>query len=159
MTDLATALADTSKLEPYQGRDVLRTSIAIRNAGDGLSEAMGIDPNTLDIGSTVYVVLECVVDAHDHKRIKDLDALELVQVLKAGTATLIDRDEVHEAVARQAEKIKRAKEDAAGVKRLPYTEELQDAHDAGQHTELVEGCPSCDAEIAAEAAERNGNGS
>lgn len=156
MTDLATALAnDGSKLEGYKGRDVLRTTIAIRNAGDGLSEAMAIDPEELPIGSTVYVVLECEVDKHTHAPIKEApDCLTLKQVLKAGTATLVDASLVSQMLDEQADKITRAKEAAAGVSRLPYGEELQRAHEAGDHADgLVEGCPTCDAERDAEESE------
>lgn len=147
MTDLATALADKTKLTPYQGRDVLNTSIAIRNAGDGLSEAMGIDPVELAIGTKVTVVLECEVKAHDYQRIKDTDALTLTQVLKAGTATLIDADVVREALAEQEDRILRAREAAKGIVRLPTGDELDREHGDGLHAgELVAGCPSCDAE-------------
>jgi hypothetical protein len=36
VTDLATATADTSALPPYQGQQVARTTISIRNAGGAL---------------------------------------------------------------------------------------------------------------------------
>lgn len=180
MTDLANALADTSQLSPYQGKDVLRTSIAIKGAGDGLSEAMGIDPEELAIGSRGVLVLEFVVEAHKHKPIKDTNALSLEQILKAGTATLIDSDVVQSALAAQREKIDKAKADASGQPRLvdtsgtlnpeaiangappangdedPPDEVLLRHHAAGQHKELVEGCPACDREVAAAKAEAAG---
>lgn len=179
MTDLANALADTSQLSPYQGKDVLRTSIAIKGAGDGLSEAMGIDPQELAIGSRGVLVLEFVVEAHKHKPIKDTNALSLEQILKAGTATLIDSDVVQAALAAQREKIDKAKADASGQPRLvdtsgtlnpeaiaggatadgdedPPDEVLLRHHGAGQHKELVEGCPACDREVAAAKAEAAG---
>lgn len=147
MSDLAAALASSERLSSYKGRDVLNTAISIRNAGDGLSEAMAIDPEELEIGTTVYVVLECEVDKHTHAPIKEApDCLTLKQVLKAGTATLVDASLVSKLLNDQAEKIRRAKEDAAGVNRLPYGDELQAQHDEGKHTELVDDCPSCDAE-------------
>ena len=177
MTDLANALADTSKLSPYQGKDVLRTSIAIKGAGDGLSEAMGIDPEELAIGSKGVLVLEFVVEAHKHKPIKDTNALSLEQILKAGTATLIDSDVVQAALAAQREKIDKAKADASGQPRLVDTSGVlnpdaiphagADAdedtaeevalrhHAAGQHKELTDGCPACDNERAAVAKEQD----
>lgn len=153
MTDIASALAAGS-LPEYGGSPVARTTISIRNAGDGLSQGLAIDPTVLPIGSTQYVVLECVVHGHDHDRIldrgNDTGLLVLDQVLKAGTGTLIDPELVQHVVAAQAEKITRAKEAAAGVARLPYPDELDKAHDNGDHTDLVEGCPQCDSEVAAE---------
>lgn len=158
MTDTAAALADTTKLPDYMGRPVVRSTISIRNAGDGLSEGLAIDPQVLEPGAKVYVVLECVVHAHDHDRLldkgNDTGLMVLDQVLKAGTGTLIDADVVREAIAEQAERITRAKEAAAGLARLPYPDELQKQHDEGTHAEgLVDGCPACDAEVIAAADE------
>lgn len=155
MTDLAAALADTSSLPDYQGRKVARTTISIRNAGDGLSEGLSIDPQVLPLGATVHVVLECTVVGHDHDVMKQApDLLVLDQVLKAGTGTLIDSDVVKEAITQQADRIQRAKDEAAGRTRLPLPDELQAQHDEGGHADgLVPGCPSCDDEAAAEAAE------
>lgn len=162
MTDLATALADTSQLPPYGGKAVVRTAIKITNAGDGLSQGLAIDPQVLALGETHYVVLECVVDSHEHDRIldrgNDTGLVVLNQVLKAGTGTLIDKELVASVIAEQATRIEaakdaalRAKEEAEGIQRIPYGDELQDAHDKGEHADgLVPNCPSCDAELAAQ---------
>lgn len=164
MTDLATALADNSALQPYRGRDVLRTTIAVRNAGDGLSEAMGIDPQELAIGSKVVLVLECEVKGHDYEPIPNTQALMLKQVLRAGTATIIDADVVQDALVAQREKIDKARAEASGQPRLidtsgavtseanvrdnpdeePEDEVLLRHHAAGQHSDgPVEGCAAC----------------
>jgi hypothetical protein len=164
MTDLATALADNSALQPYRGRDVLRTTIAVRNAGDGLSEALGIDPQELAIGSKVVLVLECEVKGHDYEPIPNTQALVLKQVLRAGTATLIDADVVREALHAQRERIDKAKAEASGQPRMidtsgqvtpegdvtgnpdeePEDEVLLRHHAAGRHSEgPVEGCAAC----------------
>lgn len=165
MTDLATALADTTQLPTYGGKPVTRTAIKITNAGDGLSQGLAIDPQVLALGDTHYVVLECIVDSHEHDRIMDKNndtgLLVLNQVLKAGTGTLIDKELVAEVIAEQATRIeaareaaKLAKEQAEGIQRIPYGEELQEAHQKGEHAEgLVPNCPDCDAEVAAQAAE------
>jgi hypothetical protein len=168
MTDLPTAMADNSKLSPYQGKDVLRTSISIRGAGDGLSEAMGIDPQELAIGAKGVLVLEFVVEGHKHKPIKDTNALSLEQILRAGTATLIDPDVVKAALDAQREKIDAAREAASGQARMldtslkvtgagdeePEDEVLLRNHGLGSHRDaLMDGCPACDNERAAEAAE------
>lgn len=158
MTDLASAMADTTKLPAYAGLPVVRTAIKVTNAGDGLSQGLAIDPEVLPLGSRVYVVLECVVDSHEHDRVldkgSDTGLLVLNQVLKAGTGTLIDGAVVREAIAQQAERIQRAKDEAAGRARLPLPDELQAQHDEGEHAAgLVPGCPTCDAEAGAAGAE------
>src|SRR5688500_16882470 len=53
-TDAAGALAPTDHLTPFDGRQVLRTSIAVSNAGDGLSEALRIDPREFHHGEVVH---------------------------------------------------------------------------------------------------------
>lgn len=163
MTDLARALADTSALHPFDGRDVLRTTIAVTNAGDGLSEALGVDPREFRHGEKVYVVLETTVNKVRFDPIKDTDCLARVHVLKAGAATIVDEAVVKAQIARQKERIARAKEEAAGIARLPGVDDetdeeraLADAHANGEHSDLVDGCPDCDNEVAAEEAERRG---
>lgn len=155
MTDLATALAsDPNGLGDFEGRTILSTTIQVTNAGDGLSDAMKIDPVVMHHGETVYVVLECEVSKVRFDPIKDTQGVARVHVLKAGTATLIDGAAVEDALDAQREKIARAKEAAQGVARLPTDEELAYQHGEGAHSEgLVDGCPECTAELDAMDAE------
>lgn len=166
MTDLATALAvDPTKLSQFDGRDVLRSTIAITKAGDGLSEAMAIDPQEFHHGERVFVVLECAVSKVRFDPIKDTQALTRVHVLDAGLSTIVDEDVVRSVLDQQAERIEQAKiaaERAAGIHRLPFggdkgawdeeQETLALAHGEGEHQELVSGCPLCDQEVEAAAA-------
>lgn len=160
--DLARALADTSKLSRFDGRDVLRTTIAITNAGDGLSEAMAVDPRELHLGERVRVVLDCEVAKVRFDPIKGTDALARVHVLRAGDATIVDDDLVEEHLRVQRERIAVAKEQAAGIVRLPGVDEapgseedrLANEHVNGEHVDLVDGCPDCDNEAAAVAEEK-----
>lgn len=61
------------------------------------------------------IVLEYVVTKIGFTEVKDTDVLNRVHTLKAGTAVIIDREVVAEALDAQALKIERAK----GVERLP----------------------------------------
>lgn len=103
-------------LHKFEGREVIGTKVKITGAGDGLSQALAIDPEELSLGETVYVVLECVVDKVIHERVKDTEALTRVQSLKAGTATLVDKSLVDEKLEAQRVKIERAR----GVERLDF---------------------------------------
>jgi len=144
----------TPDLGAFDGKDVLRTTIAVTNAGDGLSDALKVDPKLLHLDDKVYVVLECDVAKIRFEPIKDTDALSRVHVLKAGTATLVDADLVRDQLNEQAERILRAKEAEAGITRLPYNDELQAQHDLGEHADgRVAGCPECDEEAELEADE------
>jgi hypothetical protein len=109
-------------LTPYQGIATLGSTVSIRNTGDGLSHAMKVDPVELKIGSKVYVVLECEVEKHRHEAaIADAPTagLTLVNMLKAGRATLVDAELVATALDEQTKRL----EEAEGVQRLPGTDE------------------------------------
>jgi glucokinase len=163
MTDIATALAATpGNLSSFDGLDVLRATIAVTGAGDGLSEAMKVDPQEFHHGEELYVVLKCEVAKVRFDPIKDTDALIRVHILKAGDATIVDKALVGPLVAEQAERIRLAKEAAAGVRRLEFadqdeeTEEdvLHRQHEQGVHEDGTrDNCPDCEAELALEAQE------
>lgn len=149
MTDLASALADTSQLSAFDGRDVIRTTVAVTNAGDGLSEAMSIEPREMHHGQRVYLVLECEVSKIRFDPVKDTNALTRVHVLRAGNASLVDADLVKKHLDEQAERIQRAKDAASGQGRLDdeaasLSAELLAAHEEGQHAGLPHpNCPTC----------------
>lgn len=105
-----------TKLHKFEGRETLTTKVKITNAGDGLSEALSIEPEELPVDAKVYVVLECEVDAITFKRVKDTRQNVRLQVLKAGNATLVDKDLVFGLLEEQRVKIEKAK----GVERLDF---------------------------------------
>lgn len=159
-TELLAAMADTSQLPTFDGKQVARTTVAVTNAGDGLSQAMAVDPQVMHLGDRGYLVLEYEVSKVGHVPIQDTDLLTRVHTLRAERATLVDADLVQEHLERQSERIVRAREAAAGIQRLPgqevdpTVEELEEAHGAGLHaTGLVDRCPQCQEELEAMAAE------
>ena len=101
-------------LDAFEGTQVLKTAIALTNAGDGLSKAMSIDNEELHIGETVHVVIECEVTAVGFDKVKDTDALVRKQKLKAGRATLVDGKLVEDVLDQMSQRL----EEAAGIKRL-----------------------------------------
>lgn len=108
-------------LPDYGGKQVLRTKVSIRNAGDGLSEGLQVEPILYEIGTRLTVVLDVEVVKHNHGplRGKDTDYLEVEQVLRASTAVVTEATGIRKALDRQRAKIDRAREAAAGVERLP----------------------------------------
>lgn len=105
-----------AKLSPFDGREVLGAGVTIRNAGDGLSQAMGVDPVELHHSEEVTIAVRCVVDKVRFDPVKDTEGLRRIHVLKAGDASIIDDALVAEALDAQRVKI----EEARGVKRLPF---------------------------------------
>ena len=146
---------DPAVLGAYDGKPVLTTSVAVTHAGDGLSEALGIAPQQFGIGEKVFLLLETTCLDHRHRPIKDApNSLNLLQRLKAGTATIVTEAFAASHLDEQRRLIQEAKDRAEGRIGLLSPEELQAAHEAGQHAEAtVPNCPPCDAEAAAVAEE------
>lgn len=135
-----------TNLGTFEERQITKTTIAIRNAGDGLSQAMAIDPKLLHQGDTVFVVMECKVGPVSFDPIKDSET-ECVRkhVLRAGAATIVDAALVEKAVTEQTARILEAREKEAGIQQLPTPEKLTKDHDKGKHDESPYiGCPVCD---------------
>lgn len=110
------AKASTTKNRSFEGRDVVGMKVAITNAGDGLSEAMLVDPIELHVGDKVFVVLEGEVTKVAHTVVKDTDVLNRVQTIRAGVATLVDEKLVKEVLDAQRLALEKAK----GVERLDF---------------------------------------
>jgi len=106
------------ELGEYEGRDVLRSEIVIKNAGDGLSDPLGLDPIALHHDDIVYVVLKCEVTDVSHPRIKDTGCLRRKHTLVTQEALIIDGQLVAGLLDQQRQRIRLAKgqptlEDAA----------------------------------------------
>lgn len=101
--------------DTFDGRDVIMTSVAVTNAGDGLSQSLAVDPREIHIGDSGVIALEYVCTKVGFVEIKDTECLNRVATLRAGAATVIDRAVVAEHLEAQALKIEKAK----GTQRLP----------------------------------------
>ena len=99
-------ISHTITLTPYRDHNVVGATVQIRNTGDGLSDAMAVAPIELELGTKVHVVLECTVEKHRYDPIKDdPNALILVNMLKAGRATIVPKSMVNKALNTQEEAI------------------------------------------------------
>ena len=114
-----------SALGTFDDKDVLSTSIAITSAGDGLSKALAVDPQLLHHGEKVYVVLECEVTNVSFPPVKDTDGVSRKHTLKAGMATIVDKELVADVLDAQLAKL----EEAAGITRLPFEGDQSDPAD------------------------------
>lgn len=142
---LVTPLEKLEKLTPFEGRPVLGVGIEIPSAGGGLRDALTIDPAEFHYGETVFVVIEGKVGKIRFDPIADAgESVRRVHVLDTQAATIAERETVERLLDEQAKRI----EEAKGLARLPFGDELQEAHERGEHAEgLVEGCPDCDHEV------------
>lgn len=124
--ELAAALAtDPHALGTHHGEPVIKSSIAIKNAGDGLSKAMKIEPQLLEPRSTVMVLLECEVGPETYSPIPDTNCWALTQNLIAGTATIVNDQASERKLRTAANKVAQLAEQKKGVQRIPGTENAQ----------------------------------
>lgn len=107
-------------LAEFEGHDVVGATIQVTNAGDGLSEALKIDPVEYEHGETVFVVLQTTVAKVRFDPSKDdKEKLVRVHVLKTGVATPVDESQIRGIIAKHRKKL----EEAEGVSKLPGLDE------------------------------------
>lgn len=120
MPEAAATVRTPIELEPFEGAEVIGAGIQVTKAGDGLSEALGIEPQAFHLGERLYVVLEVEVAKIRYEEVKDTSALRRLHTLEAKGATFVDASLVSDLVDAQREAILKAKEAAAGIERLPF---------------------------------------
>lgn len=102
------------ELGQFEGKEVLATSVAVTNAGDGLSQALAVDPQILHQGDRGAILLEYEVAKVRFDPVKDTNGLTRIHILKAKTGTLLDLEEAREKLDAQRARI----EEAEGVLQL-----------------------------------------
>lgn len=162
-------------LDPFEGEPVSSAGMEIPGAAGGLREAMKLDPVQLHKGQRVIVVLDTTVEKIRFDPLKDSDGWKRVHILgvEQGLIAAVsggdDGDEldggeaaqfIDALLAEQRLRIKAARDAYENDLRRAkgqYTieEEAAEAeHLDGQHVGgLRDGCPECDKERAALAAE------
>lgn len=115
-------------LHKFEGKEVIGTKVKITGAGDGLSQALAIEPTELKLGETVLVLVECTVDKITHERVKDTNVAQRVQSLKASTATIVDAEFAGDRLEQQRIKIEQAK----GVDRLDFVGDGEGGDDGSE---------------------------
>lgn len=131
------------KLPKFEGREVRSATVKITKAGDGLSEALKIDPEALRHKERVFFVMEGSVEHINHKpashdedddglvRIHTVEAVKIARVDEADVRALLDAQEAKIREARKAAAEQELKEQEAaalaeekrkGITRLPGTQ-------------------------------------
>jgi hypothetical protein len=109
-------------LTAFENRDVVQSTIRVTRAGDGLSQALAVEPAEFHLGETRYIVLECQVAKVHYEELGDTGCLRRVHTLAAGAATIVDHDLVGHVLAAQKALIDRAK----GIHPLPFDDDDMD---------------------------------
>ena len=121
--------ADKEVLPPFEGSAVVEARAVVRNAGDGLSEALHFEPFTIHQGDRRYLVLDvtCIDVQHPYADRKNPDGgLARVHILRAETGLFMDAEFIAEAVEKQRELIRVAREEESGIQRFTVVEEEEE---------------------------------
>lgn len=130
-----------AKLGKHDGKEIVGCSIAVRNAGDGLSKALQVEPRIIKDGSKVYILMEGTVHGIDYKDVPNDESKTMrVHVVKAGTATLVDKEFATELLDKQAEAIEKFQ----GINRLNFADTDPDT-DPGDNVRPIKGEPDVEA--------------
>jgi hypothetical protein len=108
-------------LSKFERRPVTRAAVKITRAGDGLSEAMRLEPEALNYDDEVFFVLRGVVEKITHEpndSRKDRGNMVRVHVIRTTEVARVQGDDVKELLAREADRVARLREAEAGVQRL-----------------------------------------
>lgn len=111
----------------FEGHEVGKSAIRITNAGDGLSDALEMDPKALDLGDVQFYVLSGVVTQVNHVQ-KDTDGpLVRLHTIKASQITEVDPDTATAILDAAAAALAAAKAERDGQPPLDFDKDTADA--------------------------------
>lgn len=110
------------KLAKMDGKEVLAVSLAIRNTGDGLSDAMMIDPVELHHGDNVDILVRGRVIDVQSPEIKDTNGVNRKHIVRAFEGIIVSSDIAEPMLADQRARVKKRREEEAGIDQFPDTE-------------------------------------
>jgi hypothetical protein len=114
-------------LTSFEGRDVDRCAIEIPGAAGGLRDALKFDPIEVGIDEERVLVLKVRCKKVRFDEVKDEDSLCRVHVFEpVGDFTaFVDEALVKDVLDEQADRVRRAREEAEGVQRLKLDADLE----------------------------------
>jgi len=128
---LATATMEEVHLGEFTGCEIVGSGLIVRNAGDGLSDAMELRPQVIRIGDRVGVYLEGVIKDVQHPQLKnDEGKVKRIHVLKAEQGVIVNgtvREQLRKVIARQERELQRKREREVGIDTLDGVDEAAEA--------------------------------
>lgn len=119
-------MAKAAALPDFEGHEVRKALLRITGAGDGLSEALALEPKAYHHGQEVAFVLKGVVDQVNHKPVeKGGEDLARVHTVVAVDVAEVDLSDIKVYLEDQAERTRLARDAAAGQEQLPIQPETK----------------------------------
>lgn len=104
----------TAQLPMFEDETVQQSQIRVVGAGDGLSEALKIDPKALHLGDEIFLVLRGSVTQVNHRQKEYGEPVVRVHTIQAGAVTEIEKKLAEKLLADAADALEKAKADAQG---------------------------------------------
>jgi hypothetical protein len=126
--------ATEERLPSFEGLPVVRSAVRITRAGDGLSEALKLDPRALHRGEEVFFVLKGTVDQVNFRPVSQEEDGLLIRVhtVRASEIALVDPGQVEHFLASERLRIKRLQDEAASREPLPGIDDEPETNGAGE---------------------------
>lgn len=125
--------------DDFEGRQITKQTMALTNAGDGLSRAMKVAAETHKPGDKVFVLMETTVGKITFDPFDDTLCARN-ETLKAEVATIVDEAFAKETIDKQRAAEKAHEDEQSGQGDFL---KLAEDHDAGLHDTPNEQCPKC----------------
>lgn len=110
-------------LPKFEGRPVVRSAVKITRAGDGLSEALALEPTALHHSDEVFFVLRGSVTQVNHRPTsREEDTLVRVHTVEAQEIAMVDQAAVDKLLVEERERVARLRDEEAGREALPFEE-------------------------------------
>lgn len=114
-----------SELGVFEGQTVAAAVVKITRAGDGLSEALKLEPEAISQGEEVFLVLRGQVTRVGFEPVPKAESyLRRVHTIEAREVARVGEKDVQALLDAEADRIKKLREEAEGVQRLPETDPL-----------------------------------
>lgn len=110
-------------LKKFEGREVIGAAMKVTRAGDGLSEALSLAPETYRVGEKVTLILEGEIADINYKSVPKTDALQRVHVLRTERIVRIEGDIAKDFFDAEADRLSALRDEKDGVTRLPLDDD------------------------------------
>lgn len=119
-----TATSKPKTLHDFEGRKIDRATIKIVGAGDGLSDALAIDPEEIELGEDRYFVLRGSCGRVSIETDKN-GVTARVHTIKTAEITMLEGKMVKDFLTAAADNLARAKSELEGQMQLQADDDLE----------------------------------
>lgn len=105
-----------NQLPLFEGRQVTKSAVKVTNAGDGLSEALKLEPEALSMDQEVCLVIRGTITQINHKSIDDV--LTRVHTLKCSDAVKVKINVADQMIQAEKERLSALRDELDGQTRI-----------------------------------------